>query len=261
MLKNVLSKSIYEKRWSLFGWSIAVLSMTMLTTLFFPTLKEAFSQSLQEVPESMKAFMGDMSTYQTLAGYVDVQVISQMVFLTIIMAVIIGSGLIAGDEGTGTLQSLLAQPIKRSKVYVQKYAALLILTLVTTLFMFVGVYISALLINETMDWWRMFQGTIGAWLITFVFGAAAYSIGAITGRRGLSGSIVGMLAFVTYLVTSLAVGITALKSVDKLSPFHYFNTPSIIANGLDWVNVAVLVCIITIFSVFGYVRFMKRDIR
>jgi ABC-2 type transport system permease protein len=261
MLKNVFLKSLYEKRWSTLGWVIAIIAMTALSTLFFPTFKESFGQSLQEVPESMKAFFGDASTYQTLAGFVDVQVVAQMVFLTIIMAVIVGSGFIAGDEGDGTLQSLLAQPIKRASVYVQKYFALVVLTVLASSMVFIAVFISAQIINETMDWWRMAQATCGVWLITFVFGVAAYSLGAITGKRALSGSIVGMLAFVTYIITSLAVGVDALKTVDKISPFHYFNTPSIIANGIDWGNVAVLASIITIFSVIGFVRFIKRDIR
>lgn len=261
MLQNVLFKTLYEKRWSTLGWCIAIIALTALSTLFFPTFKEAFGQSLQEVPESMKAFIGDTSTYETLGGFVDVQVIAQMVFLTIIMAIIFGSGFIAGDEGEGTLQSLLAQPIKRSSVYIQKYVALFLFTALASSMVFVAVYLSALIINESMDWGRLAQATVGVWLITFVFGCAAYTLGAITGKRAMSGSIVGMLAFVSYIITSLAVGVDALKTVDKLSPFHYFNTPSIIANGLDWGNVAVLIGIIIICSVLGFIKFMKRDLR
>lgn len=260
MFKNVFLKSIYEKRWSTLGWAIAIIAMTVFVVVLFPTFKDAFGQSLQEVPESMKAFMGDASTYQTLWGYVDVQVTAQMVFLTIIMGIILGSGLLAGDEGDGTLQSLLAQPIKRRTVYVQKYLALAVLTLFATALIFISVYASAQIINESMDWWRMAQSTFGMWLITFVFAVAAYAFGAVTGKRGLSGSLVGMMAFIMYMVTSLAVGIRALRIVDTMSPFHYFNTPSIIRYGLDWGNVAILVAIIVILSIFGYVRFVRRDI-
>jgi ABC-2 type transport system permease protein len=235
--------------------------MTALTTLLFPTFKEAFGQSLQEVPESMKAFIGDTSTYETLGGFVDVQVIGQMVFITIIMAVILGSGFIAGDEGDGTLQSLLAQPVKRSSVFIQKYVALCILSALASGMIFIAVYVSGVLINESMDWGRLFQATCGVWVITMVFGVAAYAVGAITGKRALSGSIIGMLAFVTYIITSLAVGVDVLKTVDKVSPFHYFNTPSIIANGLDWGNVAVLAGIIIVLSLLGFSTFMKRDLR
>jgi ABC-2 type transport system permease protein len=261
MFNNIFFKSMYEKRWSLLSWSIAIVAMTMLTAMLFPTFKDSFGESLSEVPESMKAFFGDMYTYQIFGNFVDVQVIGQMVFLTLIMAIIFGSGFIAGDEGQGTLQSLLAQPVKRSSVYAQKYLALMLLIAIASFMLFLGVFASSLLIDESMDWWRMAQATFGIWLITMVFGSAAYSVGAFTGKRGLSGSLIGMLAFVTYLITSLAVGIDALKTVDKLSPFHYFNIPSIIVNGLDWGNVAVLVSIISIVSIVGYLRFVKRDIR
>lgn len=260
MLRNIFLKSLYEKRWSLVAWSAAIVSMTAMTTLLFPTFREAFGQSLQDVPESVKAFLGDASAYQTLAGYVDIQVVAQMVFLTIIMAVILGSGFIAGDEGDGTLQSLLAQPVTRQKAYLQKYIALCTLTLIANGMVFVSVFVSGLFIGESMDWWRMAQATFGMWLITLVFGSAAFSLGAITGRRGISGSVVGMLAFVTYVVTSLAAGVKALRTVDTVSPFHYFNTPSILKYGLDWGNVAVLVVTIAAMSILGFVYFVRRDI-
>ena len=261
MLRNIFLKTLYEKRWSTLGWGIGIIALTMMTTLFFPTFKKAFGESLNEIPESMKAFIGDASTYQTLGGYVDVQVIAQMVFLTIIMAVILGSGLIAGDEGAGTLQSLLAQPVKRTKVFIQKYCALLVISLVATSLIFIAVFASGVLINESMDWWRMAQATFGMWLISVVFGVAAFAIGAITGKRALAGSLVGMVAFVSYIITSLAVTVEALKIPNKLSPFYYFNTPSIIKYGIDWGNMAVLVSIIGILSVISYIWFSKRDIR
>ena len=261
MLRTIFLKTLYEKRWSTLGWGIGIIALTMMTTLFFPTFKKAFGESLNEIPESMKAFIGDASTYQTLGGYVDVQVIAQMVFLTIIMAVILGSGLIAGDEGSGTLQSLLAQPVKRSRVFIQKYSAMFAITLLTTSLIFVTVLASGLLINESMDWWRMAQATFGMWLITLVFGVAAFALGAMSGKRALAGSLVGMVAFVSYIITSLAVTVEALKIPNKLSPFYYFNSPSIIKFGIDWGNVAVLIIIIVIFTVVGYIFFNKRDIR
>lgn len=261
MLRSIFSKTLFEKRWSLLGWIIAITAMTVLTVSLFPTFKEAFGQSLQDVPESMKAFLGDMTSYQTLAGYVDIQVIAQMVFITIIMGVILGSGLIAGDEGEGTLQSLLAQPVKRQKVFIHKYFALLLLTLIASFVIFVSTYITALIINESMDWGRMLQATFGIWAITLVFSVFAFALGSITGKRGLSGSAAGMLAFVTYLITSLAVGVEVLRTVDKLSPFHYFNTPSILKYGIDWGNMSVLIAIIVALTVIGFYRFIKRDIR
>lgn len=260
MLKNVFAKTLYEKRWSTLGWVIGIIALTMMTALFFPTFKKAFGESLNEIPESMKSFIGDTSTYQSLGGYVDVQVVAQMVFLTIIMAVILGSGLIAGDEGSGTLQPLLAQPIKRSKVYLQKYLAMSLIAVIASVAIFTAVFVSGLIMNETMDWWRMAQATFGIWLITMVFGTMAYGFGAITGKRGLTGSLVGMLAFVSYIITSLAVTVEALKIPNKLSPYYYFNTPSIIKYGLDWGNVVVLVGLIVIVGIAGYVWFLRRDV-
>lgn len=262
MLNNIFLKTIYQKRWPLLGWCIVIIAMTMLTTMIFPTFRDTFGASLQEVPESMRAFLGDSDTYKTLAGFVDVQVISQMVFLTIIMSVIMGVGLIAGDEQDKTLQSLLAQPVKRSAVFWQKYFALVLLLAIASLSIFVAVFLSAILINESISWWQMLQATFGIFIITLVFGSLSYALGAITGKKGLSGSLIGMLAFVSYLITSLAVSVDWLKNIDKLSPFHYFNTPdiSIIKYGLDVSNIGFLLFIIIFSVILGLLVFLRRDI-
>jgi ABC-2 type transport system permease protein len=262
MLNNTFLKTLYQKRWTLFGWCLVIIAMTMLTTMIFPTFRDTFGTSLQEVPESMRAFFGDSDTYKTLAGFVDVQVISQMVFLTIIMAVIMGVGLIAGDEQDKTLQSLLAQPIKRSTIFWQKYIALAVLIAIASLSIFVAVILSALLINESISWWSMLQATFGMFIITLLFGSLSYSLGAVTGKKGLSGSLIGMLAFVSYLITSLAVSVDWLKNIDKNSPFHYFNTPdiSIIKYGLDIANISILLAIIIMSTTLGLIVFLRRDI-
>jgi ABC-type transport system involved in multi-copper enzyme maturation permease subunit len=68
------------------------------------------------------------------------------------------------------------------------------------------------------------------------------------------------LAFVTYLITSLAESVKGLRAVDKLSPFHYFNHPGILAHGLEWNDMAILAVITVVPLIIAYVIFVRRDI-
>lgn len=260
MLRNIFLKTVYEKRWSLVIWSICLIALVLLTVVFYPTLRDSFGESLKDVPESMQALLGDATSYQTLAGYVDLQVFSQLVFMTIIMGVILGSSMIAGDEGEGTLQTLLAYPISRGKVYTQKFLGLSVLMAAASLAVGAGIFLGALVVRESLPIVDTFVACAMLWLITMVFTGLAYSLGAITGKRGLSGAGVGGLAFTTYLVTTLASNVDALRYANYISPFRYFNNPSVYKAGFQLDDTLILLVIAVVTFAAGYLVFVKRDI-
>ena len=96
MFRNIYLKTLYEKRWGTLWWTLGGFAMSLLTVAFYPVLRDTLGKSLQEVPEEMRALLGDASVYKTITGFVDLQVFDQMNLLPIILAVILGTGLIAG---------------------------------------------------------------------------------------------------------------------------------------------------------------------
>lgn len=260
MLKNIFSKTLYEKRWLMVIWGIGLFALVLATVAFFPTFKETFGQSLSDVPESLKAFLGDATAYQTIEGFMDLQVIAQMVFMTIIMGVILCTGLLAGEENDGTLQTLLAYPVARGRVYFEKLLSAMVIIGIICVAIFVAMVVGALLVGEPLAVTRAFLATTMLWLVTLVFSLLGYSLGAATGRRGVSGAVAGALAFVFFMITSMAPSVSALKTVNYLSPFNYFNNPSVLRFGLDMSDMLVLVIINIVLVVLGYIIFVRRDI-
>jgi ABC-2 type transport system permease protein len=260
MLKTIFSKTLYEKRWMQLAWGIGLLALVMLTMAFYPTFKETFGESLKNVPEGLKSFLGDAAAYQTIEGFIDLQILSQMVFMTIIMGVILGTGLIAGEENDGTLQTLLSYPVSRGRVYVQKLVACLTIVGVICFVVFIGMVVGSLLVGESISLGPAFLSVVMLWLVTLAFSLLGFSLGAITGRRGLSGAVAGALAFVTFMITSLAPSVPALKIPNYFSPFYYHNNPSVLRSGLEWGDLVILVTINIIFVVLGYIVFVRRDV-
>ena len=262
MFKNILTKTVYSKRWMIGIWGVGILALTIFTLLFFPTFSKntAFSDSLKDAPESLRSFIGDADTYRTIEGYTDVQVLAQMPFMLLIMGIILFTGLLAGEEGDGTLQTLLALPVKRGRVYIEKFIAAMVILGLVCMFLVIGVTIGTIAIGESLNFGRLFQAGIATWLIALVFSSLAYAIGAITGKRGLAGGLAGALAFTSLLITSLAEGVKSLRSVDKLSPFHYFNKPGIMKSGVDWLDLALLAALVVFFVAVALPIFTKRDI-
>jgi hypothetical protein len=91
-------------------------------------------------------------------------------------------------------------------------------------------------------------------------GVIGFSLGAITGKRGMAGAVAGSLAFVSYLVTNLTPSVKQLKSINTFSPYQYFNKPSILDYGVRGKDLFILLSITLFFVVIGYLVFIKRDI-
>lgn len=261
MLNNVFVKTLYERRWSTLIWTLSVFAMTMLVMLFFPVMRDSFGEALTDVPESMQALLGSAADYQNINGYIDIQVIAQMIFLTLIMAIVLGTSLLAGDENNGTLQTLLTQPVRRATVYLSKAAALGLFLAVAASALFAGAYIGALAVGETPDAARLVQASSMVWLGSYTFGMIAFVVGAWTGKRGIAGIVAGFYAFISYMVTSLAASADALEKLNYLSLIKYFNTPSVMKHGVDSGNIAVFVLVISTLLLVGLLIFRRRDIQ
>lgn len=258
MLKTIFSKTLFEKRWMTFWWVAIAFVLIVAIVALFPLFKD--SLTIAEVPDSLKSIVGDTSSYSTITGWLSFQVFDQMVFIGIILGIIIGGSILAGEESEGTLQSLLALPVKRSQAYWQKFFAIGCIVAAVTACLFAGSWLGTVLIGETVGLSGLFLSTVMALLVSLVFTALTYMIGAISGRRGLAGTLVGLFAFASFMITSLAAGISALKYVDYLSPFHYYNKPSPLDAGFQTGDALVLAGATIVLLVIGFVVFVRRDI-
>lgn len=260
MLKTITLKTVFEKRWSAFAWFAGLFVTTVVIMLLFPTLRDTFGKALNDVPDSIKGILGDATTYQRINGFIDIQVLAQMVFMTIVYGIILFTGVIAGDENEGTLQTLLANPVSRTKVYFEKLAGASILLLIVNSSIFFGTLAGATIVSESVNVIMLALACFMLYIVTLVFSVIGFSVGAITGKRGLAGALAGTLAFISYLVTNLAPSVKALSSVNKFSPYEYFNKPSILDNGVQLNDLLILLSISVVFIVAGYTFFTKRDI-
>lgn len=262
MFRSVLIKTLHEKRWMVLGWSIGVAAMSLLMMSFYHSFSDgAFDELAKNLPKSLQGLVGNLQELKTVPGFVGQQIFALRIpLLTIIMSVILFSGLLAGDEAEGSLQTVLTRPVRRHVVYLQKLLAGLIVSFVVCMASMPGVMLGLVLIGETMSLWNLFQAIVAAWLVASTFGVFGYSLGAIFGKRGQAGSIAGIIAFVSYLITSFVASVPAIETVEKLSLFHYYNKPSVADHGLTLGSSLIFIFTILLSSIIGLIVFNRRDI-
>lgn len=262
MFKSVFTKTIYEKRWLMLFWCIGVVAMALLMMGFYHSFSGgSFDQTLKNLPKSVQGLVGNLASLKTVPGYVSQEVFALRIpMLTLIMGIVLFSDLLAGNEGSGTLQTLLAQPVSRSRVLLSKFFAGLFVSLVICLSSVIGVLLGLLMIHEHISLWHLVQSAVGVWLLTVLFGTIGFALGAITGKKGLSGSLAGLAAFSTYLLSSFVGSVSGIAAVEKLSPFHYYNHPSIAEFGLKTNYLIITISVVVVLLVVSIIVFRKRDI-
>jgi ABC-2 type transport system permease protein len=151
MLNSIFSKTLYEKRWGIVWWGLAMFLTTLLVMLLFPVMSDSFGAQLKDVPESLKSILGEAADYQKISGFVELQVLAQMMFLTIIYGIILCVATLSGEENQGTLQTLLAQPVSRSRIYWHKLAACVVVLTLISILMAAGILLGAAVLGESIS--------------------------------------------------------------------------------------------------------------
>lgn len=256
-------KTLYQKRVAIFAWTLGIIAMTWLVLIFYPSFSEsgALTDMAESLPPSLQSLIGDPNILKTIGGYMDAQVMQLRIpMLTIVMAIIFGISLSAGDEERGTLGTLLAQPVSRTRVYLEKYLALTISMIVAHIGVLVGIFGSLALINESYSASLILQATAACFVLTMVFATLAFGIGCLTGRKGLATAVVSVAAFGSLLIDSLAPSVTGLQTLEKWLPYYYYTDPSTILRGLDWSAIALHMLWISVVLLLGWASFRHRDV-
>ena len=266
MLHNVFFKSLRDERWALVWWASGLSLLAALLIAFFPTFRgnDDFNRLVEAYPDNLTALFGftELTDITSAVGFLNAELFGFMApLLFVIHGVVLGSGAIAGEEGRGTLEILLTEPITRGKLVAQKSAAMITTSVVLALVLWIVLTIGGLAIDMDVSALSLAAATFSLMLLGITFGTLAFAVGCFTGSRSTSVAAVAALAVGTYFLNAFSGIVSYMQPAKWLSPFFYYNAYDPLANGLNPAHVAVLLAISAILLVAGYFGLMRRDLR
>jgi ABC-2 type transport system permease protein len=263
MLRNVYLKTLRDSRRSILYYSIGSVTIGLYVTLFYPTIRDAtgFTEFLEQLPEAIKALMGDAETYTTAEGFLNAEIFSFMGPMVFgIFAIIAGMGAIAGEEESHTLDQLLANPISRTSVLLQKAGALMTGLVGLSIALFVGLIVGSKIAGFSLSITGTAQGILSLYMLGITLGLIALAVGAATGRKGLAGGVAAAVGVVGFLLDTFLSIVELLDPARFISVFYYFNNSDVIINGINLVHFLTLVGISAVAIAVSVWRFEKRDL-
>jgi ABC-2 type transport system permease protein len=265
MLNSVLTKTLFDRRRSIIGWAIGVAAASLFVALLFPVVRDTpeIVDLLESYPEAMLEMFGidDINTYTEPAGFLQTQLFSVYVpLLLLIFSIGAGVQAIAGEESEGTLDLLLANPVPRTRVVLEKAAAQLVLVVALAAVVFFAVWFTGFIFDEWVGIGEVFAAVFSAVLLALTFGYLALAAGAATGRRGASVAVASAVAVATYIFTGIAPVVDGLGWLERLSPFFYYSDHNPLANGIHWGHAAILATLALVFLGIAVWGFRRRDV-
>lgn len=264
MMKSVFLKTLYERRYFMLGWTIGLIALSVLIVVFFPAMRQdnSLDALIQNMPAALQSFVGDLDNLRQFDRYLASQLFDIRVSMVAgIMAIILGVGLSTREEESGELRSILAHPISRTSYFMNKWLAMLVIILIAVVGLIAGVYMAAPFIDDaSIAVTDMINLGLMTWLIMAVFATVTLASGFVSGKRSVA-TLIGILVIVgSFIITSFSSAVDWLKNIEAVSLLHYFTPVSVISDGIDLRNVAVLCGVAVACLIIAWAVFRKRDI-
>ncbi|MDJ0792580.1 MAG: ABC transporter permease subunit [Acidimicrobiia bacterium] len=259
MLRNVFTKDIWDRRVSMIWWVVGMVLLTLWLAVLYPVLRdsEAMQDFLEEFPvELLAAFGMDPDTFMTGAGYLSAQMFSFIAPIVVIsFTIIAGVAATAGEERRGTMDMLLATPVSRRSVALQKGLSLAVLTGVIVASIAVTLLVMNPLIGLDLRVEGLLAICIGLWLLGLVFGYITMALGAFTGNPTLTGGLAAGIAILAWFVNAFAPLYDWLEWPSKLSPFSWYLHDMPLLNGFSsghvWLLIAGIAFLLAALELFA----------
>lgn len=264
MMRTLLSKTLYDKRWFTLGWSLVIVFTVVLTIAFFPsfTQGDTFEKLSQSAPGQLKGFIGDETSFRTIQGYVAEQLYNMRIpLMLLIMALVLAQGLTVSDEERGTLRTLSALPLSRSRILWEKWLAGIIIFTIVIVAAILSGYLTGLAINETMSLEFSWKVAVVSWLFALAAFSIMYAIGIASGSRSLTLTVGLIIIMGSFILATFGASVDWLKDWQPLSLMHYADTESIVKNNsLDRLNLWILAGLGALSQLIAIILFRRRDI-
>jgi ABC-2 type transport system permease protein len=256
-------------RWGIIAWGTLIFLYGILTMYIYPTMTDSSIDILgyiNALPDAMKAAFGYEGIDFTNLTFTP-EAFATLEFL-VLWPLLIGvygifaSISLAREAERGTLDLLLAQPIRRYRVLISKFAVFIFAALVIAVASLLGLLLGTVIINETVDTLSLALALVEALLLVFSFASFTLlsSVIFLEPRKSLlvAGVFVGGSYIINFIVPILNPSISWLRNISLF--YHYQPNEIVNSASLNWTSVSVYTGVSIVCFLAALIIFQKRDL-
>ena len=260
---NLYKHEILSRWRMIFIWGILLTLWASIYISVFPEVGEQFTEFADM--EIMLAFNMDMATME---GFISSVVVQIMPLILGFYVITLATNTLGGEEENGTLELVVAMPLKRWQIVTMKTLALLTFIFLILLVFSAGcALVLNLVIASNPDMviniteMQLFIALLASYpLMVALFGISLFLSAFMPTRRS---AVAVMIAFYlgSYVANSAGGMVTSLEWLETLSLFNYLNTSaSVFTDGPSSSDVLILLTIGILFFGLALWSFEGRNI-
>jgi len=266
MQADVLRRTLADQWRALAAWTVGLVLLSLTYAAFYPVIRHSginFQNLFNQLPAGFRdAFLGAGVSYATPVGYLGTELFAFLVpALLLAVGVTATSRALAGEESGGTIDLLLATPLPRGRLVVEKALAgvLPLFGLAAAVWLVIAVLGPAF--GLTVDLGGLAVALLAVVLLATCFAMLALLVSSASGQRGLGAGIAAAAAVATYVLNALAPSVSSLQGVDAAaSPFHWSGGPSVLADGVSWTGLGLLMAVPLVLLALTVGAYERRDL-
>lgn len=265
MRAEVCLEALRERRRSLLWWTLGLAALIALNVAFYPSVRDdpALGDYAKDLPESVRAlFVGGELDISSPVGYLNSQIFALMApLLLLIFAIGAGAGAVAGEEERGTLDLLLAHPVRRRDYVVQRALVLAALVVALAITLLAAVALGSRLVDLEIGFGKLLAASVSVALLALFFGTVALAAGALRPGRAAAIAVAAGIAVAAWLLDGFGQAVGALDAWRPLSPYYQALGRNPLREGAPWEGWAILAVATALVGACAAVGLERRDVR
>lgn len=264
-MNSVLLKTLYDRRWFTLGWTLGFVGFAALMVSFYPAMHQdgALDALVENMPKAFEGLVGNLASLKAFDTYLASQLFDiRLPLIAGIMAIILAQGLSTHEEERGELRTILSLPISRTKLLIEKWLALVIITGITVVGLGIGIYVTVpVTTGAELELLTFIKLAAMTWLLMVTYGTIAFAVGMISGSRSVATLVSIFVIIGSFILTTFAPAVDWLGQYEKLSLLYYFPAVEIVQYGIAKANVLVLIGVTLVALLSAISVFRHRDVR
>ena len=266
-MKELVRLQWRDRRFVMVGWLAGWTVLVGMYVATWPTVRSharQYDDILAGLPKAMRAAIGASGTgaFSTPGGYLTAELLGVTgPIVAVTMGVLLGVACFAREEEDGTIELVLAQPVRRSHLLMSRAVAGA--AEVVGILLVVSLLLWAL--GQTVDLSIGLAACVRAFTMLALLSCEGMAVsvlaGALLGRASRARAVAGALGLLAFLLAALGPSIAGLEGAVSASPFHTLVQSDPFRHSPTLGPIAALLVPSVVMIVLAVAAFRRRDLR
>lgn len=248
-----------------FFWGVALGAMALLVMAFIPDMEaiKRYEELLKSLPTAvLQAFGFNPDEQMTPESFLGSFLFTRFLLLIGVYGVLAGLAVTINEEDDGIMEVVLALPVSRTRLLLERFAALAVLALGLVGMMYVGILIGTQASTLELNMGRLLEATLAITPVLWVIIAVTMLLSVLIRHKAVVIGVAAGVVLTSYFLDALGGAVTdsILNTLRWLSFFAYADTNNVLRDGINFSTLLVPLALVAVLLAGTVMLWQRRDL-